>query len=392
MHTKRFREVPPPENLEEAIKLVLNKYPKVENILSDDLEMEVRESLKAVKRDSSPGVPWLSLAPTNELLLATHEELVVRATVERLELLLAIEPHDLRKLSAEELVQQGYCDPVRVFVKQEPHTMQKVQGRRFRLICSVSIVDQLVERILAWRQNNHEIDNWESIPSKPGIGFTDEMCRSVWDQVNPLLSRNLLVEMDMGSWDWTLQGWFLDADARMRVELGACPRMARLILNRFRCIAMTVYCLSNGRMFAQVLPGGMLSGSYITSSTNSRARVLAAQIVGADAIAMGDDSLESWVEDAPAKYEKLGFIVRMHKRCNGSFEFCSQHYEAGTAYPVSWPKTFFRLLNQRTPGLEERAALLVQFITEMRHHPRLQEFTDWLSEIGWLSEKFSDGN
>lgn len=383
----------PPAGLSEAIERVLDKYPKVENVLTHDLEKEVRECLTVVKLDSSPGVPWVTWATTNGKLLEDHEELVVRVTVERLQLLLEADPELLRMLTAEQLVQQGYCDPVRLFVKQEPHTTQKVLEKRFRLICSVSLPDQIIERILARRQNNYEIDHWEEIPSKAGIGFTDDMVRSLWEQVKPLLEVGCLVETDMSGWDWSVQGWELDAEAEMRIRLGADERMARLIRNRFRCLSLSVFCLSNGRMFAQVVPGLMKSGSYCTSSSNSRIRVLAAQLIGADCVAMGDDSLETYVgDDLPERYRALGHRLKQYKRCADGFEFCSQLYQDGTAHPISWPRTFFRLLNQRNTKTEERMALLVQFVQEMRHHPSLRDFTECIVELGWISNEYTDEN
>lgn len=363
----------------------------MENVLSEDLVWEVEESLKAVKPDSSPGVPWLAFGNTNEQVLLMHRDLIVDATVQRLEMLLAADPDELVKLTAEELVQQGYCDPVRVFVKNEPHTLEKVKQGRFRLIFSVSLVDQLVERVFAWRQNGAEISMWEDIPSKPGIGFTDDMVKAVWDSVNPWLLAKILCETDISGYDFSWKDWLLWAEGEMRSRLGACPRMQRLIRNRFLCIGLSVLVLSDGRMFAQLVRAWMKSGCYITGSSNSRSRVLLAEIIGALCIAMGDDSLETYVPDAAEKYRKLGFQVKMYTVCEDSFEFCSHRYKDGKAHPESWPRTLFRLLNQGTKDSQEKFELYSQFLMEMRHHPRLAEMVETISRVGWFLDSSSEG-
>jgi len=133
-------------------------------------------------------------------------------------------------MTPQQLVKMGWCDPVRLFVKQEPHKLIKVITKRFRLISSVSIVDQLVERVLFGVQNRKEIDSWQLIPSKPGIGLTDEMARSVYNNVKMASNRFKMYEADVSGWDWSVQLWELLADAEIRVRLsvGAHPFVKEL--------------------------------------------------------------------------------------------------------------------------------------------------------------------
>lgn len=50
------------------------------------------------------------------------------------------------------------------------------------------------------------------------------------------------------------------------------------------------------------------------------------------------------------------------------------------AYPLSWPRTFFRLVSKAD------LSLVPQFYWDMRHHPRFQEFREWICyrEQGWV--------
>jgi hypothetical protein len=388
----RIVAAPKKRKLMQAVETTLKKYPGVDNSLSLNLQEEVEQAMDTVKPESSPGVPWSQFGKSNEALFASHYSLIQGATVERIELLLSTPLEELRKKSAVELVQQGYVDPIRIFTKNEPHKTDKILQKKFRLICSVSIVDQLIERVMAWRQNALEIANWETIPSKPGIGFDDDRNQSVWDSVFPLLEKGQLAEGDVSGWDWSVQAWELEQEAEMRIRLGACSRMAQLIRARMYCLSLSVFALSSGELLAQTSPGVMKSGSYITSSGNSRIRVLAAELIGADCIAMGDDSLETYVWDAKNQYKMLGHDVKLYELCGDSFGFCSNRYKDGIAYPESAARTLFRLLNQKLGNAttdEERVKrldLFMQFTQEMRHHPKLVLMQRLISEVGWLSD------
>lgn len=353
-----------------------------------DLDAEVRAAIPAVNLKSSPGVPWSQFGSNNETLFENHEDLIVNATVERIGRLISTPYKELKEMDAVELVRRGLADPVRLFIKPEPHQQKKIKSGKLRLICSVSIVDQLVERVMAWRQNAYEIDHWETLPSKPGIGFDDDKIHLMWQSVRHTLFEGNLAEADISGWDWSVQEWELWAEAEMRVALaGSDERMAALLRARIRCLSLSVFCLSSGEMIAQTEPGVMKSGSYLTSSSNSRIRVLAADLVGAECVAMGDDSLETWIPDAKNRYSNLGHLVKQYERCGLTFGFCSHRYENGVAYPESWARTLFRLLNQKTTDTEEKFRLVLQFQEEIRHHPDRAQFLAVLSEVGWFSDE-----
>ena len=53
-------------------------------------------------------------------------------------------------------------------------TKDKLQKERWRIISSVSLVDEIVDRMLYGTQNRAEINHWSSTPSMPGVGFSDD--------------------------------------------------------------------------------------------------------------------------------------------------------------------------------------------------------------------------
>lgn len=299
-------------------------------------------------------------------MLDRHLDLVVEASFARLVKLSEVELSGFE--TAIDLIHMGLCDPVRLFVKQEPHTLKKIEEKRFRLISSVSLVDQVVERLLFGFQNNREILLWRTCPSKPGMGLSaGEQAQSIYSELCAKHFMHPAAEADISGFDWSVQSWELMADLQMRIELGAfSPAVARAAKARMFCLSLSVFQLSNGRLIAQGKPGIMKSGSYVTSSTNSRIRCLMAKLIGSPwCIAMGDDSVEGFVVDAPTKYAELGHKVKDYVACasyyNGELKFvnfCSHYIGKNAYFLTSWPKTLFRYLSATNPSVRELEAEL----------------------------------
>lgn len=270
--------------------------------------------------------------------------------------------------SPKELVEIGYCDPVRLFVKQEPHTMRKIKEGRFRLISSVSLVDQLVERLIFGPQNQLEIQRWRNIPSKPGMGLSlYEQAESIWRELQTYHDMRPAAEADISGFDWSVQSWELWADLALRCNLGDFGnKLRRAATSRFYCFMNSVFQLSDGTLIEQGNPGLMKSGSYCTSSTNSRIRCLMAELIEAPwCIAMGDDSVEGYVPHAKEKYLALGHSCKDYIPCEVDPEgallrvnFCSHELSEGAFWLTSWPKTFFRFLCNPKPEIEDLEAEL----------------------------------
>lgn len=372
----RFQAAKEPENLAAACKRLAGKYPKSrvrrclrgEDWNDSDIAAAVAEICESnVNLKASPGVPLSIFGQTNGAVLGTHQEFVVWAVVERIE---ALSKVDLSSSSytPKELVELGYCDPVRLFVKQEPHAMRKIKEGRFRLISSVSLVDQLVERLIFGPQNQLEIQRWRNIPSKPGMGLSlYEQAISIWRELQTYHDRHPAAEADISGFDWSVQSWELWADLAIRMELGDFgSKLRRAAMSRFYCFMNSVFQLSDGTLVEQGLPGLMKSGSYCTSSTNSRVRCLMAELIGAPwCIAMGDDSVEGYVRGAKERYLELGHRCKDYIPCETDSEgalrrvnFCSHELSEEGFWLTSWPKTLFRFLCSPKPEVEDLEAEL----------------------------------
>lgn len=337
--------------------------------------------------DSSPGFPYLKLGKKNADLFSDESlrGMVLSAVAQRVRRILqaSLDGVCFDTLSPLDFVTQHLADPIKVFIKNEPHKLAKVRQQKFRLISNVSIVDQLIERALCSRQNYAEIAQWTECPSKPGMGLHDEGLQELYSEV---VSRqrggHILAETDISGWDWSVQDWTLALDGELRSKLyHAAPGSALDVLLRFRssCVARKVFVLSDGSMFQQLKPGVQASGSYNTSSTNSRMRVLLGYLIGAEwVIAMGDDDVEDAVDGAADLYEELGYRVKDYKHpSEGSFEFCSTTFSGSwKGSPAQWARTVYRYLSHSLASLSANPGFRVQLANDLRHHPRKQEILE----------------
>lgn len=350
---------------------------------------EFDELLRGVKRESGPGHPWIGLEKTKGGIVDRHKGLLYQATMEYLNLL-AETPIGTMPEDPVDLVRQGFASPMRVFVKNEPHSAQKLETGRVRLIIMVPFHIVLAEMLIFGTQNNKEIRHWDSIPSKPGIGLTeDRHVGKVWDDVKGMLGRGQLAEADVSGYDFSLTERMFYYDALRRVYLAQCKggtSFDRVVMNITHALCRSVFALSDGTMLKQEIPGVMKSGRYCTSSTNSYIRVLLSYAVGSSfCISMGDDSLEEYVTEAPRLYKEMGVHVKFYKKCDNVFEFCSQTFKDGKSFPSNPAKMLFNLLNQKGE-FKQKCLLFQQWNFEMRNSPAILLGEEILERSEWPAQ------
>lgn len=305
-----------------------------------------------------------------------------------------------QNLEPRKLVELGLCDAVKIFVKGEPHKLAKLQEGRVRLIYSVSVVDNIIARMLFSLQNSAEINEWAHIPLKPGMGLNDpgmvELVRSVVEGA----STGNIGEADVAGWDFSIFEKELSNSLEGRLELnhGSGTVWERIALSHYYCIARKVFVLSDGSMYQQLEPGIMPSGWYCTSRDNSYMRAVDATLVVLIdnelrrkktipfVITMGDDSVERFIEGAKQYYLKMGKTVKMYNGVIPSkFEFCSNLFLNGVGRPVNPDKQLINLLSYVPKSIYEAQERHDQFCYEMRNHPELENFNKLIFESGWGS-------
>lgn len=312
---------------------------------------------------------------------------------ERINLLLSL---DLSKeYTAWDLVKLGCADPIKLFVKNDPHKLSKLMDDRQRLIFSISLLDNILARLLFQNQNSAEKNMWDTIPCKSGMGLHDEGL-SLINQCVALASDNgvNLKEADISGWDFSFQSWDFDEDLRLRVRLnsGHGTIWHKIAQAHYLCMSLKVMVFSDGSMVQQTVRGLMPSGWYNTASSNSHCRTLNSYYLQIEAavtpvwcVSMGDDSVENDVPNADVNYRKLlGKTCKMYKDASSTdFEFCSTRFNGTLGVPVNVDKQLFSFLCNPCNTWAEASSRHFQFCYEMRNHPELNLLKEIIEKTSW---------
>lgn len=367
---------------EEVLNEVAEVYPKshcpkfIRYWMTTEWDEQFKEAfinaLRDMDPDTTPGAFWDRLAQDNSSLLSHFEEELYQATKQLCETVLT---HDLRFRSAEDIFRLSGV-VYKLFVKGELHTVEKLDEGRQRLVFSSPIHMTLLERLFFGPQNKMEINNADSIPSKAGISMNREGALALERYVDSTIGSDLASD-DQRGFDWHVQEWLLDADTKVRMKLLHGTRRDvgtwyRGATNLTRILSRKTVCLSDGTLFAQTVGGVMPSGSYRTSSTNSRNRLIVRVLACGDtrAITMGDDAVEGWLPDLVQRYAKYGFELKPPVKVRpDEFEFCSKWFRSGVVVPVdnSARKMILGLIRHHT--YESNLSITL----EMVHHHLFDE-------------------
>jgi hypothetical protein len=393
---------PGESELATAIEKLVPHYPKtpvptvIKMIIKEDwagVVLLIQDLMPTLKKDASSGFPLMRLQPNKGPLIEKEQSLVISAVVDRLKLYVSFGG----KLpeTALELFQAKLVDPVRLFVKGEPHHKRKI-GVAERLISSVSVIDEIIARLLFTNQDSAEIAHWTVCPSRPGMGFDDVGIKkfSAWIDSRYAAGRTL-ASSDVKAWDFSFKGWMFSADVKMRTALltGATEKESALFTlmatTHHHCLGRSLYVLSDGSVYEQMFFGKMESGSKATTPVNSRARALLCVLCGSHPLcvaSMGDDCIEEATSN-PTRYEELGFKLKMFEpsRDGRKLEFCCHEFSRGGLSEVeriNIEKSLFRMLHE--PFTQD---LLDQFKYEFRHSSDLGSALELISRAGWTAAK-----
>jgi len=290
-----------------------------------------------VVKTSGPGYPLCVTYATNGDAIAEISSRLVRIATMRLALLATCDC-----LNAVELVMDGVVDPVKLFIKDEPHSLKKISQGMWRLISSVSLVDQLVARFLHSPLNRWEILHFREIPSQPGMGIED----SDFERMQDWFDGQPIISTDVSGWDWSVKEWLMEADMRMRVRLCNLQSddiIAKLMYGRLHATKYKLFVTSNRKLFAQVVPGIQPSGDFNTSSSNSRMMAFVLTLCGAHWIkTMGDDAVSKGTSQP--QLSRL-VDVKVFTESTTEFEFCSHVVTPSSVSCCGWAKSAFRYLD-----------------------------------------------
>lgn len=297
--------------------------------------------VRALDKTSSPGFPYLRNCMTNAQFFGCRED-----------------EFDNEKLSyvwqlVQDRLQERDADPIRVFIKQEPHKKKKLDSKTYRLISSVSVVDQIIDHMLFDEFNGYLVDNNFDLPTKGG-----------WTPMKGgyrLIPKANWVAVDKSKWDWTVKLWLFEMELDFRVR--TCKNLTDqwLDLAKWRYTKLfkdPEFITSNGICFKQRKPGVMKSGCVNTLPTNSIMQIIlhirVCRMLGipvSNIFSLGDDTLQEMIEMLKPYLSLLAeFCLVKHYKFD--HEFAGFRY-ADTIEPLYKGKHAFQLLHLDEKWLDE---------------------------------------
>lgn len=295
--------------------------------------------LDKLDMSSSPGYPYMRRSPTNAVLFRVDED--GNKSPECVNYIWEIVRSRMTEMSE--------ADPIRLFVKQEPHKIQKLEQGRYRLISSVSVVDQIIDHMLYDEMNELMVNNWLHTPVK--IGWSP--LNGGWKAFPP----GKRFAIDKSSWDWTVQMWILEMCLEVRIHL--CRTKGILFdqwlrVAKYRLIQLyrsPLFVTSGGLLLRQLQEGVQKSGCVNTLADNSIAQwILHCRVciehdldpADVDLWTMGDDTSQTSVE--PGYLDWLGEYCLV-KECQKAREFCGMRFNGTNVEPLYKGKHAFNLLH-----------------------------------------------
>lgn len=323
---------------------------------------------------SSPGLPFCKMFTTNSLLFMKDGELLK----DRVDMV-----WDLVRARIEEC---SPADPIRLFVKAEPIKKEKIEQGRYRLISSVSVVDQLVDQMVFGWQNQLFIDNWILSPTR--VGWAPLV--GGWKLLTPFMR----MAIDKRAWDWTVKAWMIECELILRHRLAdQHPGYVRLSSYRYQQLYKdAVLVTSGGVALKQRFVGVMKSGCVNTIVSNSILQCLLHYRVCYELNldpgvlwSMGDDTLQTVVEEV-GEYFQLLCKYCLAKKPEFRTEFAGFRFEDGRVEPMYLAKHAYNLLHF-DPKLKEEMITAYSLLYARSVHRKFMEGV--LSQLGELpSEDF----
>ena len=276
-------------------------------------------------------------------------------------------------------------DYIRYFVKGEAHKWAKVKEGRYRLIASLSTVDQVVDALLFDNMLEAEVKASADTPIKNGRSFLYNGLDSMFNRCG-WNSNTIVCFKDVSAWDWHVRAWqyelYYDTTVRLCNNWPQNPNnlYAALMRERLMCLMYAKCMTSDGNLYQQCIPGTVRSGSKITLSMNTRCSV-GDKIDGAIMdhgkftkddwiIGIGDDTIEAksipdelTVKTASLQGRTLKHVhsARLGAEGENRPEWCSKNWKIGPHgrfvwWSVNYEKFCWNLINLEKPDEEKYAA------------------------------------
>lgn len=300
--------------------------------------------VSGIDMTSSPGYPHCQYYSTNAEMFGFKHGVIPEVKLEEIWATVKMQ------------IKMRKSDPIRLFIKPEAHKQEKLRGYRYRLISSVSVIDQIIDAMLFGSMN-------KEILSKP----LQQPCKGGWSPYVggwKIAPREGVMSLDKSAWDWSVCGWIVDMELELRLRLCDNPtaEWKDLAVWRYRELYESpVFVTSGGLKLKQLEPGVMKSGCYNTLVSNSIMQSIvhhrACYEVDLDPgwmWTLGDDTIQSayYAEDRDKYVAALAQYCHVKHVVDG-VEFAGMRFEEGFVTPLYASKHAFQLLHMSPKIAEE---------------------------------------
>lgn len=301
--------------------------------------------VKGLDWTSSPGYPWLFQHTTNSAMFMVKDGVPSREALNR-----------VWKVVSDRIVERD-SDPIRLFIKPEPHKEKKLRDKAYRLISSVSVIDQIIDGMLFGEMNQTIIDNYIEVPGK--VGWSPY--KGGW-KLMPIFGN---VSLDKSAWDWSVNSWIVQEVLGLRTELCAnlSDRWLELATWRYQALYDSpLFVTSGGLLLKQRQPGVIKSGCFNTIIDNSIAQDLLHVRVCVEndfpvgpLASMGDDTTQPDFAERSKYEEKLSEFCHLKSSVKAT-EFAGHRFRVGFVEPLYKGKHAFNIMHLDPKNGEEMAA------------------------------------
>lgn len=295
---------------------------------------------------SSPGYPYMKDATTNQQLLGVldgnpdpEKEFCLWQVVKR-------------------QIERRLVDPIRLFIKPEAHKQKKLDSGAYRLISSVSVVDQIIDHMLFDPFLDTLKDNHPINPIKMGWSPV----RGGWKS----MSFRKPYALDRSAWDWTCKPWIFEGV--YEVIKNTCTNLKRdwedLATWRFTALyGSPQFITSDGVLLRQKQPGVQKSGAVLTTAGNSVGVLLVDTLIRyrlgmpfQHMAIIGDDSLSEEPPNEPL-YREVASQFNVVKEPVFETSFAGFTYKfGGVVEPEYLGKHCFNLLHMKPELVDQMCA------------------------------------
>ncbi|APG75751.1 hypothetical protein 2 [Hubei sobemo-like virus 33] len=328
-------------------EILLNRWKAARWRIPDDFLERTHFERVVLEIDwtSSPGYPWLLQHTTNSAFFEVKDGKPSKAALDRVWTIV------------QQRLQSRECDPIRLFIKPEPHKQKKLDSKAYRLISSVSVIDQIIDALLFGEMNQRMIERYLDVPGK--VGWSPYV--GGW-KIMPAYGN---VSLDKSAWDWSVNAWIIQCILNMRMQL--CDNVSESWIDlacwRYNALYNSpLFVTSGGLLLRQLQPGVVKSGCYNTIADNSIAQDLLhvrvcveLDIECGDLMSMGDDTTQRWFSEFPDYVERLSQYCHVKGSVNGT-EFAGHRFTSCSVEPLYKGKHAYNIMNMNPKYGEETAA------------------------------------